>query len=79
MLHSTFRSLGVSAVALALVTLPVSAQGQEGCISLKGSNACPSFQDNYINPSRLAETWSFFDGVTDVASFDSRFLNYLDS
>ncbi|KAN0064986.1 hypothetical protein ACQY0O_002044 [Thecaphora frezii] len=71
--------LGAVAAVLAAATamLQASAQSTDSCISLKGSAACPSFQDAYINPSKLGEQWKFFSNVTDVASFDARFQSYL--
>ncbi|KDN53096.1 hypothetical protein K437DRAFT_266030 [Tilletiaria anomala UBC 951] len=53
-------------------------QSNEGqtCVSLKGSQQCPSFQDAYINPQNLSEAWPWISGVTDVQSFDEQFDQY---
>lgn len=47
------------------------------CISLQGSSMCPSFQQNFVRPSNLSDTYDFFEAVTDVASFDTLFQHYL--
>ncbi|SPO37655.1 uncharacterized protein PSFLO_03131 [Pseudozyma flocculosa] len=81
MMHSIRATAIVAAAVAGVVSLQAVAAQQPaatgGCISLKGSSACPSFQEAFINPTSLADDWSFFNNVTDVASFDARFAAYL--
>jgi len=67
--HFVFAALASASTAMA----------QAGCLQLTGSSMCPAFSSQYINPSNLQTEWDFFAGVTDVASFDSAFSNYLSS
>ncbi|PWN51172.1 hypothetical protein IE53DRAFT_61832 [Violaceomyces palustris] len=52
------------------------AQASSQCISLRGSQQCPSFQDAFINPTNLSNAWPWFSAVTDVHSFDEQFERY---
>ncbi len=68
-----------SAFPFLLLLLVPSALSQtvlDGCIRLQGSVACPGFSQAWIQASNLSNAFPFFDGVTDVASFDAGALAY---
>lgn len=74
----TSQAIKAAAIAAPAVLLAATANAaSDACISLKGSTMCPSFQNNFIKPSNLSAEYSFFNTVTDVASFDSLFQYYL--
>ncbi|KAK0544040.1 hypothetical protein OC846_006203 [Tilletia horrida] len=73
-------TLGLLAVGIASLA-PQSASAQTStsgmnCVSLKGSTACPAFQDAYVNPQNLSKAWPWFTAVNDVQSFDEQFNLY---
>jgi hypothetical protein len=70
------RSSTSKAAALSAVYIGITSAQTPGCVSLKGSTQCPSFQDAYINPTNLSSAWPWMSAVTDVASFDSQFAQY---
>jgi hypothetical protein len=66
-----------AAVVLIGAALTGLAAGQTPqCVSLKGSQQCPSFQDAYINPTNLTGAWPWFSAVTNVTTFDDQFAQY---
>lgn len=71
--------VGLSTAIYAL--LASSAQtvfAQQGCISLRGSTACPAFNASSISTnSRLVGLYPFLSDVTDRASFDSGLTSYV--
>ncbi|SPO25838.1 uncharacterized protein UTRI_03203 [Ustilago trichophora] len=76
----TSQAIKVAALAAPAVLFAATANAaSDSCISLKGSSMCPSFQNNFVKPSNLSSEYSFFNTVTDVASFDSLFHYYLTS
>ena len=76
----TSQAIKVAALAApALLFAATANAASDSCISIKGSSMCPSFQNNFVKPSNLSSEYSFFNAVTDVASFDSLFHYYLTS
>ncbi|SYW75369.1 uncharacterized protein UBRO2_00604 [Ustilago bromivora] len=77
----TSQAIKVAAIAapVALLAAASANAASDACISLQGSTMCPSFQNNFVKPSNLSSEFSFFDTVTDVASFDSLFQHYMTS
>ncbi|SPO25382.1 uncharacterized protein UTRI_03203_B [Ustilago trichophora] len=76
----TSQAIKLAAIAAPAVMLAATANAaSDSCISLKGSSMCPSFQNNFVKPSNLSSEYSFFNTVTDVASFDALFHYYLTS
>ncbi|KAL6881281.1 hypothetical protein J3F83DRAFT_758191 [Trichoderma novae-zelandiae] len=54
------------------------ATAQDGCISLKGSKACPAFQAASISTNQsLIDTFSFLQYVSDRDSFDNELSSFV--
>ncbi|PHH86693.1 hypothetical protein CDD83_9878 [Cordyceps sp. RAO-2017] len=72
-------AIGPSAL-LVLAALPAlaAAQANGGCVSLRGSSACPAFQSASISTNNaLIRTYPFLQFVSDSASFDYQLAAYV--
>lgn len=76
-MRASFVAAVAAIVAIASNVTTIVAQSRPaGCLSLKGSKQCPSFQDAYINPQNLSRAWPWMSQVNDVDSFDQQFAQY---
>jgi len=81
-MHHVIKSIGTIALGTAaFLSQPTLGQGTTAgddsqCVSLRGSQACPAFQDAYVNPQNLSTAWPWFTAVSDVTTFDQQFELY---
>lgn len=71
----------ISRIVITLALLISASHSQDSggnCFSLNSSQTCPAFQQYYISTS-LNSTYPFLSNITNVQSFDSAMLTYVDS